>query len=441
MRCSKARIPELKSEWSERADRVLPSGITHDVRWRSPSGPYFTHGEGALKWDQDGRRYVDYVQGHGALLLGIAHPAVTAAVISAVQKGTHLGGNHAAEVEWAELIVEMVPCAEKVRFTSSGTEASLLSLRLARAATGRELIGKLPGHFHGWHDYGTVGINPPFDQPVSPGVPKAVLDSVVVLPEDPAQLVPRISKGDLAAVILEPSGASWGTVPLDVDTIHEIAKACESSGTLLIFDEVITGFRASRGGAQAAFGLVPDLCLLGKVVAGGMPGAAVAGRADLLAILEHHPEDAAWQRFKHVYHPGTFNANPASAAAGVACLKEVRDGDAVARAELNAAKLRADLTEALKDIDLPVVVYGDSSWFHVAIGMDRPPANATEAKTALSTWMPLADRHLLHHGVDTLRLGGFVGVAHTDDEISDTVDAYRIALSKLLRDLEGAADS
>jgi len=421
--------------WSQRAVRVLPAGITHDVRWRSPSGPYFVMGRGALKWDVEGRRYVDYVQGHGSLLLGIAHPAVTAAVLEAVEKGTHLGGNHPAEVQWAELIAELVPCAEKVRFTSSGTEASLLALRLARAATGRELVGKLPGHFHGWHDYGVLGVSPPFEKPVSPGVPRGVLESVLVLPENVVQAVSRVAQGDLAAVILEPSGASWGTVPLERDQIRQIVDVCRHHGTLVIFDEVITGFRVHPGGAQALFGITPDLCLLGKVVAGGMPGAAVAGRADLMSVLELRSGDPAWNRFSHVYHPGTFNANPVSAAAGIACLKEVRDGNPIEQADSVAARLRLELSKALTDVDLPVAVYGLSSWFHVVVGLERPPATALQVKSLPAGPATLADRSLIQRGIDTLRLGGFVGAAHTDEQVEATVEAYRDTFADLATQL------
>jgi glutamate-1-semialdehyde 2,1-aminomutase len=417
--------------WVDRAAAVLPSGVTHDIRWRDPPGPYFTHGLAARKWDVDGREYVDYVQGHGALLLGIGHAGIASAVAEAASRGTHLGGNHPAEVEWAELVRELVPCVERVRFTSSGTEATMLALRLARIATGRDTVVRFPGHFHGWHDYALVGVEPPFDAPVSPGIPKATLSTVDVVEERAGAVEARLAAGDVAAVILEPSGASWGTLPIEPGSLQAFAESCRRHGTVLIFDEVITGFRVDPGGSQATTGVVPDLCVLGKILAGGLPGGAVGGRAELFAPFEFRQEPG-WNRYRHTYHPGTFNANPVSAAAGIAALRLVRDGGPGEQAERTARALREALAAALADAPLPVTVYGDSSWFHVVPGLSEPPRNAAEAKTAAGS--PLtgrAERILLERGIDTIRLGGFVGIGHGAEEIERTVEAYAAALTAL----------
>lgn len=420
-------------DWPSRALAVLPGGVTHDVRHRVPPGPYFARGAGAQKWDGDGRPFDDYVQGHGALLLGIAHPAVTEAACAAVRAGSHLGGNTYAEVEWAERIVELVPCAERVRFTASGTEATLLALRLARIATGRETVVRLEGHFHGWHDYVLTGLEPPFDLPVSPGIPEAVLRTVDVVANDADAIETRLAAGGVAALILEPSGASWGTLPLPPGLLDRAAAACRRHGTLLVLDEVITGFRVDPGGAQRATGVVPDLCTLGKVMAGGFPAGAVAGRAELLEPLELRPEPG-WNRERHIYHPGTFNANPVSAGAGLAALAAVEDEDACVRAAATAAALREELGRVARDAPLPAVVYGESSWFHVAPGLDEPPRDAARAKAAAGS--PLAargERLLLDRGVDTLRLGGFVGVAHGEAEIARVAEAMAGVLDELAR--------
>jgi glutamate-1-semialdehyde 2,1-aminomutase len=411
----------------QRAARVLPSGVTHDVRWRQPPGPYFERGLGARKWDVDGQEYVDFVQGHGALLLGIAHPDVTDAIADALRRGSHLGGNHPGEVEWAELVTALVPCAERVRFTSSGTEASLLALRLARIATGRDVVLKLPGHFHGWHDYVMVGIDAPFEVPSSPGLPRGALGTVDVVDEDPDAVEARLAQGDVAALILEPTGASWGTAPLDDAGLRRFAASCRRHGVILVLDEVISGFRAHPGGLQAVLGVEPDLCVLGKVLAGGMPGGAVAGRAGLFEPLELRA-DPAWNRDRHSYHPGTFNANPISATAGIAALGLVRTGSPTADADRAAIQLREGLAEAFADAPIPAVVYGAASWFHVLVGVDEPPRDIHDAKRGDAELAGRLDRALLGRGVDTLRLGGFVGIAHGPAEIDLAVEAYRAAL-------------
>jgi glutamate-1-semialdehyde 2,1-aminomutase len=419
------------NDWVERAGTVLPSGVTHDIRWRDPPGPYFTHGRGARKWDVEGREYVDYVQGHGALLLGLGHPQIAEAVAEAAERGTHLGGNHPAEVEWAELVRELVPCVERVRFTASGTEGTMLALRLARIATGRDTVLRFPGHFHGWHDYALVGVEPPFDIPVSPGIPEATRSTVELVAEDPDAVEARLARRDVAALILEPSGASWGTLPLERAHLPAFADACRRHGTVLIFDEIITGFRVHPGGMQAATGVVPDLCVLGKVLAGGMPGGAVGGRAELFEPFELRAE-SGWNRYRHVYHPGTFNANPVSAAAGVVALKLVASGEPTGQADASATALRAALTEALADAPVPTAVYGDSSWFHVVPGLAETPRDAETAKrAAASPLVARAERILLDHGVDTIRLGGFVGVGHGPAEIERTVAAYVAAVAAL----------
>ena len=427
------RVTDDQAGLVGRAAEVLPSGVTHDVRWRHPPGPYFTHGLGARKWGVDGQEHVDFVQGHGSLLLGIAHPAVTEATVAALRRGTHLGGNHPGEVEWAELVVSLVPCAERVRFTSSGTEASLLALRLARIATGREVVLKFPGHFHGWHDYVMVGIEPPFEAPVSPGLPHGALATVEVVEENAEAVGSRLGRGDVAAVILEPTGASWGTAPLDPALMRDLAASCRRHGTVLIFDEVISGFRAHPGGLQEILGVEPDLCVLGKVLAGGMPGGAVAGKADLFEPLELRPE-SAWNRDAHSYHPGTFNANPVSAAAGLAALEIVRTGEPAALADRAAAELRDRLRAALADAPVPVTVYGAASWFHVLVGLDEPPLTIHDAKRGDAELARRVDRALLDRRVDTLRLGGFVGTAHGPAEIDWAADAYRAAVDEACRE-------
>ena len=267
---------------SARARDLFPGGVTHDVRLADPFPLAVARAEGARKWDLDGHELVCYVMGHGALLLGHSHPEVVSAVRAQAGRFFHPGANHELECDWAELVIRLVPSAERVRFTSSGTEASLLALRVARAATGRDKIVKLSGHFHGWHDQVAVGSDPPFDRPDTAGLPRATADTVTVIPADAGALAEALQAGDVAAVILEPSGAAWGTVPLPEGFLAAARRLTGAAGVLLVYDEVVSGFRWAPGGVQELAAVHPDLTVLGKVLAGGMPGGAVCGRADLM---------------------------------------------------------------------------------------------------------------------------------------------------------------
>src|SRR6202163_4803351 len=337
------RHKKLADLYKEALD-VFPSGVTHDSRFMRPFPIYVTHAKGSRKWDVDGNEYVDYFGGHGALILGHCHPQVTAAVIEQVQKGSHYGANHALEVEWGKLVQELVPGTRgggKVKFVASGTEATLMALRLARAFTGKEVVVKMRGHFHGWPDYATIGMSEPWDAPSSNGVPLGVRQSMRAIPSnDIAALEEALAPGDVAAVIMLLNGLSTAY-------LEQVRDLTRKHGVVLIFDEVVTGFRYAPGGAQEYFGVTPDLSTHAKILAGGYPGGSVSGRADVMAMLEHR-DDPNWQRFERVSHPGTFNANPVSAAAGVACLNVVRDPTVQRRGAATADKIRRRVTDAFE---------------------------------------------------------------------------------------------
>jgi glutamate-1-semialdehyde 2,1-aminomutase len=414
---------------SQRAVRVLPGGVTHDVRQAAPFPLAVARAEGSHKWDLDGHEIVCYVMGHGALLLGHSSPEVVAAVRRQAALAFHPGACHELESEWAEAVVDLVPSAELVRFTASGTEASLLALRLARAATGRERVVKLAGHFHGWHDQVSFGTDPPFCGPDTAGVPGALTPVVTVVPADARALAEALRGGDVAAVILEPSGAAWGTVLLPAGLLATVRTLTRAAGTVLIFDEVVSGFRWSPGGVQATAGVTPDLTVLGKILAGGMPGGAVVGRADLMAHLSPAGDDP-----RRVAHPGTHNAHPISAAAGVAALRVCRSGEPQEHAARLAATLRAGLTSVLADAGVPGCAYGESSTFHVLIGHPGAPEEASlqalkagmspELSTELHNGMLLEGVHLFHGS-------GFLSAAHTDCDVERTVAAFAATLARL----------
>ena len=270
----------------ERARRLFPDAVTHDNRRMQPFPLYVERADGAYKWDVDGRRYVDYWMGHGALLLGHNPPAVREAVVEQATKGTHYGACHEKEVAWGEWVSRLVPSAQRVRFTASGTEATHLALRLARAFTGRRHVVKFAGHFHGWHEGLEVGVRAPYEAEPEAGQLPEVVDLVTVLPPGDIDAVrARLARGDVAALILEPTGGHFGAIPLAPSFVAALREETRRAGALLIFDEVVTGFRVAPGGAQEKLGVRPDLTTLAKIVAGGLPGGAVAGRADVLAYL------------------------------------------------------------------------------------------------------------------------------------------------------------
>src|SRR5260221_9951380 len=326
-----------------RARGWLPGGVTPGVRLAEPFPLAVARAAGSRKWDLDGHELVCYVMGHGSLLVGHCHPEVVAAVRDQAEKSFHPGACHELESDWAEAVIRLVPSAERVRFTSSGTEASLLALRLARAVTGRGKIVKLAGHFHGWHDQAALGADPPFDTPDTAGLPGEISSSVAVIPADAGALAEALRARDVAAFILEPSGAAWGTVPLPGGFLAAARRLADETGTLLVFDEVVTGFRWAPGGVQEVAGILPDLTVLGKVLAGGMPGGAVCGRSGVMDHLGGLGDDP-----RRVTHPGTHNAHPLSAAAGVATLALVGSGEAQQQAARLAAELRAELNSVFE---------------------------------------------------------------------------------------------
>jgi len=419
---------------AERARTAIPGGITHDIRHLAPFPAYMERASGTRKWDVDGHEYVDYWMGHGALFLGHCHPAVVNAVQAQVARGTHLGASHELEVRWAELVNRLVPCAELTRFTMSGTEATHLAMRVARAFTGRSKIVKLAGHFHGWHDGAVAGVAPPYEVPMSAGVPGATLEQVLICaPNDVKAVEIALERGDVAAVILEPAGGSSGTTPTIPGYLQELRAVTTQHGVVLIFDEVITGFRYAPGGAQAYYGVTPDLTTLAKIVSGGLPGGALCGRRDLMSMLTFRG-DPDWDRGQRVAHAGTFNANPLSAAAAIATLELVADASLQARANKFGEELRRELSEAMKRAGTPGTCYGESSIYHVSFegkpglaGFDRP------RKGALYHLLRCA---LLNNGVDCSSNHGWVSALHGEEDLARTLRGYDAAFRALVA--EGA---
>ncbi len=415
----------------ETARQVFPDGVTHDARRLKPFPLYFTHGEGAAKWDVDGNRVIDYFAGHGALILGHSHPAIVRAVTEQMGKATHLSGSGDMEVEWGQRVQALMPCAERVRFTSSGTEAVMMALRMARAHTGKTRAIKFDDHFHGWSDYALVGGND------LGGVPQETLSTMIVLPPNDIALVEAALAGnDVAAVILEPTGAHMGASPVMPSFLTELRELTESRGVVLIFDEVVTGFRSSKGGAQGYYGVTPDVSSMAKILGGGLPGGGVAGRADIINTIEGSG-DPARDSTHRVAHPGTFNANPLSAAAGAKALELVETTPVNEMTDAMGTRLRAGLNDVLTRLEIPGCASGLPSLVFLRLGVDHE-CDKEVCTASHDELHAAADRvrdsqlnlALLNHGVQSGNRF-MLTAAHTEEDIDDTVAAVETALHEV----------
>ncbi|HYJ11953.1 MAG TPA: aspartate aminotransferase family protein [Thermomicrobiales bacterium] len=426
-----------------RSRQSIVGGITHDGRHIKPFPPYIERADGAYKWDVDGHKLIDYAIGHGSLILGHNDPDITAAMERQVSVGTHFSAGHEGEIRWAEKVIELVPSADLVRFTASGTESTLLAMRIARGYTQRDTILKFEGHFHGWQDYALKGEKPPFESTSVPGVPNQTLGTVAVLPaNDAAMLEERLVQGDVAAVILEPSGASWATIPFREDFLRQVREITRKHGVLLIFDEVITGFRWAPGGAQERFGVTPDLTTMAKIIAGGMPGGAVAGRRDVMEMMEFKDEPD-WNSSRRVPQAGTYNANPLAAAAGFAALVKCADPAVQAHCDDLAASVRTGINQVIANLDIPAFAWGESSVFHVAVGenatnlepadLHTPKGVSTEFLKASggSTLGMAFEIGMLLEGVHVFHSGGLLSTRHTNEDVDATIAATERVLTQL----------
>ena len=417
----------------EEARGLFPGGVTHDARRQDPFQIYYTHAEGAAKYDVDGNRILDYFPGHGALILGHSRPEVVRAVQEQMALGTHFSGSTELEIQWANWVRELIPSAEKVRFHSSGTEADMMAIRMARAYTGKSKVIKFEDHFHGWSDYlvaGSEGIG---------GIPKQTLDTMIVLPPNDIEAFERTLQNDddIAAVILEPTGAHMGLEPVLPEFLHQLREVTERYGVILIFDEVVTGFRTARGGAQEYFGITPDLTTLAKILGGGLPGGAVTGKADIINMIEDRPGDAGFNRDRRIAHNGTFNANPVSAAAGIAALEIVAKEPINDTANARAAQLKDGLNQTLGRLEIPGYVSGIASLMFLRLGIDgdgdgdyRVLTHDEMAQSADPARLKQLNLSLLNHGVQAGNRF-ILTAAHTEDDIAHTITAYESALTEI----------
>jgi glutamate-1-semialdehyde 2,1-aminomutase len=387
---------------------------------------FVDRGEGAELIDADGNRYVDWVCSWGPLILGHAEPAVVAAVIEAAKRGTSYGAATALEVELAEEIVARVPSAEMVRMTSSGTEAAMSAVRLARAVTGRDVVVKFAGAYHGHSDgllaEGGSGMAT-LSVPGSPGVPAAMAELTVVVPwNDREAVAGALADHEVAALLVEPVAANMGVVPAAEGFLEFLRDATSASGALLVFDEVITGFRVARGGAQELYGVEPDLTVLGKVIGGGLPAAAFAGPAATMERVAPAGD---------VYQAGTLSGNPLAVAAGLATLAQL-DAAAYERIGASTERLAAGLRELAADRPLQVAQVPGLVTLFFSPTPVRNFADATACDLAAHARFC---RAMLDRGVyppPAQFEAWFVSTAHTDAAVDRTLEAAAEALDEAL---------
>ncbi len=405
-----ARTPRSRALF-ERATDSLPGGSTRTTVYSAPYPPYAACGSGLVVRDVDDNTYRDFLGNYTSLILGHAHPAVVAAVEAQVRRGSAFAAPTETEVELAEELRRRVPSIEHLRFTSSGTEATMFAIRAARAFTGRPLIAKFDHSYHGTHDLVMAG---------TPGVPDAIGDLIVELPwGDPDGILERLRgrEGELAAFILEPVQGAGGVRSPEPGFLEFVRSLADRLGALVIFDEIIS-FRVGHGGAQEMFGIRPDLTTLGKIIAGGYPLAAFGGRADVMAIFDARRERA-------VSHGGTFNGNPVAAAAGLATLGEL-DGAAYARLDLLGVRLAERLSARIATDGLSARVSRVGSLFQVF----RGEAGAAFAPGA-SQPSELHLRLLLDGFLLAPRGMGAIPTVATEQDVDDLADAIGRALAAL----------
>jgi glutamate-1-semialdehyde 2,1-aminomutase len=421
-----ARSEELFAE----ALRYLPGGVNSPVRaFRGVGGaPFFARRAfGSHVEDEDGNTYIDYVTTWGPAILGHAHPAVVAAIKMAAQKGTSFGIPNAAESELARLICAWVPSVQKVRLTNSGTEATMSAIRLARGFTKRDKIIKFEGCYHGHVDSLLVKAGSgalTLGQPDSAGIPAALAALTLALPFNDAEAVQAAfiaNRGEIAAVIVEPIPANAGLIPPLPGFLEALRELCTAEGALLIFDEVMTGFRLGRGGAQELLGVRPDLSCFGKVIGGGLPVGAVGGRADIMDYFAP---------VGPVYQAGTLSGNPLAMAAGLAQLRVLEEKNVFARLEELGREFEAETRATLKAAGLGYTFYRYGSMFCLFF-TDRPVRNWTDARSADLPRFARFFHALLDRGVyiaPSQFETGFLSAAHTRADLAATSLALREAL-------------
>jgi glutamate-1-semialdehyde 2,1-aminomutase len=411
-----------------RARRVLPGGTFGNF----PGDVILSHGQGGRVWDVAGREYVDFLLGSGPMFIGHGHPEVLEAVREQLSRGTTFFANNEAGIALAEAIVEAVPCAEQLRYVSSGSEADLYAMRLARAFRGRDRIVKFEGGYHGMSDYGLMSLAPkhlanfPQAVPDSAGIPRSVRDEVLVSPFNDLDAVTRLVEArheEIAGIIVEPLQR---LIPPAPGFLQGLRDLCTRFGIVLIFDEVVTGFRFAYGGAQAYYGVTPDLCTLGKVIGGGFPLAAVVGRADIMALFDR----AAVGEDRFLMQVGTLSGNPIAAVAGLKTLEVLRRPGTYDAVFATGRRLMAGLEAQVAQAGIAAQAVGEPPLFDLVFA----EGTVGDYRATMR-----ADRAMAAHVNQAMRAGGilkgdskyYISTAHEDRDIDQALDAFRGAMRRL----------
>jgi glutamate-1-semialdehyde 2,1-aminomutase len=428
-------------EMFEKAQGMVPRGVAHDAWDVSPFPLFLTRARGSHVWDVDGNEFIDYFGGHGGKMLGHAHPVVVRAAQEQLEKGVQFGTCCDLMLEWAGIIQKLVPSAERIEFMNSGTEAIMYGVRLARAYTGRKKIIRFQFHFAGAYDAVTVGYKKPFQVSVSGGVlPSAVEDTIVLPMNEKGILEEALRNRDVAVVMVEAAGASSGAVGIQPSFYQTMRELTDQYGTLLLFDEIVTGFRYSPGGVQAAVGVTPDLTTLGKGITGVMPGAgAIVGKKNVMEMLLF--KDEHWNRYQRVSHFGTFNANPLCAATGIAYLNVIATGQPTQNANRNARKLRDGMQAKLDEREIPGCIYDSNfSVVHVYLGKcdlqgkcDRVVCLNAEKERSSEVGQALY-RNFALQGVKSAPRGFdfYVSAVHSGEDLKRTIRAFGNCLDTMI---------
>lgn len=435
----RARCPKSLAVWQQNRT-VMPAGVGSLFRLADPFPMVIKRARGARVWDADDNEYLDFMLGFSTLILGNAPKEVETALREALPRGTHYGQCHEHEYEFARLFCEMVPGVERVTFCNSGTEATMYALRLARATTGRPLVAKFEGGYHGAHDllavsYGRPrpGGNPagpiedPAAVPESPGLAEGAWRDTIVLPYNHPAAFDKIRRyaDRLAAVIIEPVQGAAGTIPAEREFLAELRRVTQQIGAYLIFDEVITGFRMAPGGAREYYGIQPEVSTYGKVAGGGLPFGALAGSAEAMRLMEYDREPHS------ILMAGTFNGNPMVTAAGTAVLRCLKDNPQLyARINALGDRFRGEINDFAKQEDYPAAAVGVGSmfWMHPLREPIRNVRDLHRGDRAAGSGLKLLYRR---EGLHISPNHGFLCAAHTEADVTRLIETHKAAMEEL----------
>jgi glutamate-1-semialdehyde 2,1-aminomutase len=419
-------------ELFNRAKEVMPGGVCHTPHYFAPYPFYIKGAKGSKLWDMDGNEYVDLWMGNFTHILGHRPDLIVEAIENQVKVGIHWGLAYEKQVEWAEMIRDLIPCAEMVRFCCSGTEATMYAVRLARAHTGRNLVLKIAGGWHGANPDLMVDIKWPYEQPEGLGLWPEYQEHTKTLPYNDlnrSQEIIRRAGENLAAIILEPVIGEGGFVPASHDYLQMLRLETEKLGALLIFDEVITGFRVSLNGAQGRFGITPDLTTLGKIAGGGLPVGVIVGEKDILN--QTSPARKVDKREKILIGGGTFSSHPLTAAAGLAMLRHLKEHseEVYLLLETRGKRVREGLQEMFDRIGINAVITGIGSLFQTHFLRNGKKGVSLDSPQAIYQFTDVDKREvefrirMLTHGVHVIHGGGALSVAHSEADIDRIIEA------------------